>query len=527
VVRSNWTASFVKSGKPVTAWIALLVVLLWLFWTLPLVFESRSLFLRDVITGALPLKFFGADELKLGEVPVLNPRRALGQAHSGNPNALPFYPGNLLYLVLPTWSAFNLHYTLHLLMAWIAMMAFCRRLGLSRGASLFGGLTYAGAGWVMSCLTFYNILTVAAWWPLAMIGTVEKSRRGVALAGVAVGMGILGGEPITAAIGFVPLLWLAIDKHGWRGGVVRLTVISVFGALIALPQLVATLRILDFTVRGGPGLPAVRPGIRAFHPVRFMELILPFPFGEPGDFGPRKYWQFRALPTVPYFYTYYFGIVGFWLAVKGWAKSSGWLWLGLAGFGLGWIGGLWPGLFEGIFAGFFRYSEKFLFWVALSAPVLAAIGYDRVNRSTSPPKVALVWLGGGALLTLAAFVFLLGPVMVENAAVTFEGAEVDASRTLLGLEAHLELWTIGLAIGGVLSILTAVAIRRRYGGLLIGLQLIALAQLYPLAQTMPLPELTRPSPWMQYLASDASVHNAFFTMNAWQEPPPYELDDFH
>ncbi len=526
-MRSNGTASIVKSGKPATTWIVILVVVLWLVWTLPLAFESRTLFLRDVVTGALPLKFFGVDELKQGEVPVFNPRRALGQAHSGNPNALPFYPGNLLFLVLPTWSAFNLHYTLHLLMAWIAMMALCRKLGLSRDASLIGGITYAGSGWVMSCLSFYNILTVAAWWPLAMIGVMGRGRRSVALAGIAVGMGILGGEPISAAIGFVPLLWLAVENHGWRQGVGRLIIITVLGALIALPQLVATLRILDFTVRGGPGLPAIEPGIRAFHPVRFLELILPFPFGEPGDFGPGKYWQFRALPTVPYFYTLYFGIVGFWLALKGWYRSSGWLWLGLAGFAMGWIGGLWPGLFENVFSGFFRYSEKFLLWVALAAPVLAAFGFDRISRSSSPPKVTSIWLGGSALLTLAALLFFLGPGAVENAAQAAEGAEIEVARTLAGLEAHLDIWVIGLAIGGVLSILTALAIRRRYGAVLIGLQVIALAQLYPLAQTMPLRELIQPSPWMQYLSFDSSVHNTFFTMNAWQEPPPYELENLH
>ena len=65
-----------------------------------------------------------------------------------------------------------------------------------------------------------------------MIGAVGGGRRGAALGGFAVGMAVLGGEPVTAAIGFVPLLWLAVDNHGWRKGIVKLDPpIAAIGAL--------------------------------------------------------------------------------------------------------------------------------------------------------------------------------------------------------------------------------------------------------------------------------------------------------
>jgi hypothetical protein len=524
-------------GRSPTVWIVVLLAILWLVWTIPLAFEQRTLFLRDVFTTALPLKFFGAEALRQGDIPVFNPLRALGQAHSGNPNALPFYPGNLLYLLLPVWSAFNLHYALHLLLSLVTMTSLCRRLGLSREASLMGGITYAGSGWVLTCLSFYNILTVAAWWPLAMIGAVGGGRRGAALGGFAVGMAVLGGEPVTAAIGFVPLLWLAVDNHGWRKGIVNLTTIAAIGALIALPQLVATLSVFDFTLRGGPGLPASKAGVRAFHPIRLLEFVLPFPFGEPGDFGPREYWQFKALPTIPYFYTLYFGIVGLWLAFKGRlftgrSKSSGWLWLALAGIGLGWVGGLWPGLFEGVSTGLFRYPEKFLFWLALAVPVLAGLGFDRLIHARRPLRVLSPWFLGGTLLVLAVILFFLGPAIVESSAERAVALATDSnasqlSRTVEGLEAHLDMWLLGLASGGALLVLTGFAVRRRSGAALIALQLVGLFQLYPLMQSMPLDELTKPSPWMAFLSRGAAVHNAYFTDQSWQELPAYEGERFH
>ena len=519
------TASKPRFGISPPTWILLGVMVIWLAWALPLALEMRTLFLRDVLTGALPLKFFGAEQLNSGSVPVFNSLRALGQPHSGNPNALPFYPGNVLYLLLPTWSAFNLHYAIHLLIACLSMMAFCRRLGLGATAALMGGITYAGSGWVMSCLTFYNILPVVAWWPLVMAGAIRDDRRGLIVSGIALGLSVLGGEPITAAIGLVPVLWLTIDRHGWSRGVTRLAAVSAIGVLISLPQLVATLRILDFTVRGGPGLPAVKPGIRAFHPVRLLELIQPYPFGVPGEFGPRGFWQFGALPTVPYFYTIYFGIVGFWLSLRRPRNTGGWVWLALAGMGLSWIGGVWPSLFEGVSSGLFRYSEKFLFWVALAVPVLAAQGLDQIETGSKRHRFVGTSLCGAGLLALTVILYFSAPSIINAAARSGGDHQGEAiARTEASLEAHVDIWVAALLLAGVMLILAALAARQRKVNWIVVLQIVGLAQLYPLAQTMPLEALEEPSPWLEYLPPKASLHNAFFTATSWQDPPAYRDD---
>ena len=508
----------------------MLLVSLWLAWSMPFATGQRTLFLRDVLTGALPLKHFGAIQLSQGAVPVFNPQRALGQPHSGNPNTLPFYPGNLIYLVLPFWPAFNLHYALHLLLCGLTMHALCRKLGLGKEASLLGALTYAGSGWVLSCLTFYNILTVAAWWPLAMIGALAEGRRSWALGGFAVGMAVLGGEPLTVAIGLVPLTWLAVSSRGWRQGLARLTLIGAVGILVALPQLVATLRVFDFTIRGGPGLPASKPGIRAFHPIRLLELVVPFPFGEPGDFGPRRYWQFGAMPTVPYFYTVHFGIVGIWLAAIGAKTRKGWLLLAIAGMSLGWLGGLWPSLVAGGSAGLFRYSEKFLFWSALAVPILAAFGLERAVRTSRSAASKSAWWIGGLLLAAAALVKMVGSrvVAASHGVVGASSRQPEISeRTTASIEAHLEIWLVGLVVAALVSIAAGFAVRRRSGSGLIALQLLSLLQLYPLAQTMALDKLAQTSSWMQHLPREALIHNAYLTMTAWQPQPEYRLDRYH
>ncbi|MEZ5313246.1 MAG: hypothetical protein R2862_06110 [Thermoanaerobaculia bacterium] len=44
---------------------------------------------------------------------------------------MPFYPGNLLHLALPFWVAFNAHYVLHWLLAFLGMRLLARTFGQS------------------------------------------------------------------------------------------------------------------------------------------------------------------------------------------------------------------------------------------------------------------------------------------------------------------------------------------------------------------------------------------------------------
>src|SRR5688500_1671840 len=68
-------------------------LLLWLVFTVPLAAGRRTLFIRDVFGIHLPLKAFGAAELRQGRIPASIPSWGLGQPFRGNPQALAFYPG--------------------------------------------------------------------------------------------------------------------------------------------------------------------------------------------------------------------------------------------------------------------------------------------------------------------------------------------------------------------------------------------------------------------------------------------------
>lgn len=133
--------------------LVLLVVAVW-----PLISGERTLYLRDVANTHLPAKWSQAEAMREGRLPILDPLRDGGQPALGNPNTVPLYPDNLLYLVAPTLWAFNAHFWLHLLLAPWAFWWLGRVWGLSSRAAWAAGACYAASGFFLSSLNLYNLV---------------------------------------------------------------------------------------------------------------------------------------------------------------------------------------------------------------------------------------------------------------------------------------------------------------------------------------------------------------------------------
>lgn len=526
-----------RNHFPRHLWAVLAAALvLWAWVCVPTILGERTFYLRDVFLTHLPFKAFGAAELAAGRIPALNPSWGMGQPFRGNPNALAFYPGNLLYLVLPFWSAFNLHYALHWLLALFAMRALARGLGQRPAAALLAGITYAGSGWLLSALTFYNVLTVAAWWPLAMLGAVRGGRRGIALGGIACGFALLGGEPVTATLALVPLLYAAISRHGWRRGAGTAVAVGAAGLAIALPQVVATLRVLPFTVRGGLGMNASQAADFRLHPLRLLELLVPFPFGRPTYLGPDGIWAASVLPGVPLFLTLYAGVLALWLALAAARRHRGWALLALAGPLVALLAGLSGQLLVKVGFGLFRFPEKFVLWLALALPILAGWGLERALAEGLGGWRRRAAIAGGLLLVAAGALTLVGPFLVAGVTRTLEskgalaaGLPNDQQSLALGLlSTQIDAWRLALLVAGAALLLAFFITRARVplpwqATLLVGLHLATLAQLYPLATTDRTDFYREPSPWTRRLGPGAAVHSAVVGIPAWGPSPHYNL----
>lgn len=505
-------------------------LLLWAWVCAPVIAGARTFFLRDVFTTHLPYKAFGAEQLREGRIPAFNPTWGLGQPFRGNPNALPFYPGNVLYLALPFWSAFGAHFALHWLIALITMYALARGLGLQRPGSLLAGITYAGSGWMLSALTFYNLLAVAAWWPLVLLGAVRGGRPGIALGGIACGLALLGGEPVAAALGLAPLLLVAIRHLGWRRGFLTAVAIGGVGVLIALPQVVALLRVLPFTYRGAHGMSAEQAAHFTLHPLRLVELLFPFPYGRPTWLGQYGIWAVRVFPNIPLFMSLYCGIVGLALALPGARKQPAWAGLAAAGLALAIVGGQAGELLASLTFGLFRYPEKFLLWPALALPLLAAWGLERV-LADGRRWMRIAGAAGLLLVLLGALVRVFAPAVLAGAGQGFQTLGPARERALALLSTQISSWTVALLAAGAALLVAAWAVSRKTGwsaALIVGAQLALLTQLWPLVVTETTAPYREPAPWARRLTrlggDTAAVLNTALSFPPWSPEPPYVLE---
>lgn len=189
-------------------------------------------FFRDNFATHYPLKVITADSLRSGEIPWWNFHDSGGQPLAGNPNALTFYPDTLLHLVLPAHVAFNLHFLIHWIAAWVVMRSLCVATGSTRKAAQFGATVYALSGVVVSATAFYNLVTAVALIPLAFLACERRSGR---LLGVAFGLMILAGEPVTLFGTAVAVLAISAGRMPLR----QLLIASAAGLAIGSPQILA------------------------------------------------------------------------------------------------------------------------------------------------------------------------------------------------------------------------------------------------------------------------------------------------
>ncbi|MEM7480520.1 MAG: hypothetical protein AAF481_05060 [Acidobacteriota bacterium] len=462
----------------------------WLWVTVPLATGHRTFYYRDVFNVHLPLKAFGAEQLREGRIPALEPGRGLGQPFRGNPQAAAFYPSNLLYGLLPVWNAFNLHIALHWLLAFAAMALLARALGLDGAGSVVAALAYAGGGWTLTALSFHHIIAVTAWWPLVLWGGVRGQQSGVAVGGFACGMALLAGAPEIVALGFVPLAGLAIGRHGLARGAGIAAAIAGLGALVALPQIVAFLRILPFTFRSVMGAEGAAAGLYALSPLRLLELALPLPFGRPGDLGLQGFWSDAAMPRVPLVLSLYFGAPALALAVAGIRRAKGWAMLA----GMGLLGACFgEPILAFVSGGLFRYPEKLLFWPALALPLVAAYGIGGALANPERFRTACR-VGAGFALALAMTMFVAGERLL--APWTSLAGAAPAQATLLGTSAFF-LAVLLLACGAAVERPSKVALAFA--------QLLALLFLGPLVMTDHTAPYRQPSPWAENLPAGAAL----------------------
>jgi hypothetical protein len=538
---------------PVTkkAWLACLAptLLLLAVVVFPLARGSDTLYLRDIVATHLPMKAAEAEALRQGRLPLIDPYRALGQPLAGNPNAVPLYPDNLLYLVGPTLWALNAHFWLHWLLAGPAMFALGRAWGLTRRGASAAGVLWATSGYFLSQLNFYNLIAGVALAPafvaasLCATAGAGPARRWAAGAGLLWALLLLAGDPMTALLAFVLAVGAVVARAsthafgasegggtrrregpsaaavGLRSGLPRLGLGLTLGTLLASPQLVEFARALAGSFRALYGYSLSAATAASWDPRQALEWLLPFPFGRLDLLAAGSFWghAFHG-GNPPFFPALYPGLLALALVAAAGGFSGPlrrWAW-GAAALGVffalgrhnpaaAWLFAL-PGL---------RYPVKLWLLPAMGLAVLSGLGFERAFGLGEPRArrrmvgvlagLGVLLLGAwGALALLdgAAFGLLRGLIPASR-----PDAFVDAERLRL---AGLCRASAGIAAALVLAAWAA-RLRAAWAAALLALhsasQLVLLAPLFATDAALP---YRLPTPLLAQVPEQAVlVHGGF------------------
>ncbi|MCL4838668.1 MAG: hypothetical protein KJ058_11965 [Thermoanaerobaculia bacterium] len=379
----------------------------------PLASGERTLVLRDVLNTHLVLKQHGAEALRQGEIPLVDPTRGGGQPYLGNPNAFPLYPTNLLFLATSTLRGLNAHIWLHWLLAPWAIFWLGRRLGLAREPAWVAGILYATSGFFASLLNLATVVAgaaLAAALVAAALGAAEPARRR-APAAIAVlwALLILAGDPMTSALALLMALSAAAMLQGREAGWGRLAAGLGLGSLVALPQLVAMLRILPVSFRGFWGY--AQGGMVGGWDLRLApDLLWPFAFGRPDQL---LFWGERLSGgDTPFLFTLFPGLLALLLlgaATGARGRREAWA-AGVAALGLLLVVGAssrWLGwVFQLPGGDLLRFPAKAWLLTAVGASLLGGIGAERWLSGRGRRAAGWTLAGAGALY-LGAWILLL------------------------------------------------------------------------------------------------------------------------
>jgi len=392
-----------------------------------IIFDGQTLYRTDITWIHYPGHIFMAAEWLAGRVPLWDPYRQGGVPMLAEPQIGVLYPLRALFLSsLSPSLELSLFILLHLTLAALFMFVLARSLGQSQAAATLAGLVFGFGGFLMAQVSNLNIMSAAAWLPLILWAVMQTLRRRswlvALLAGIPLALQIYTAHSqivfytlvIIVAYGLYRLcadffFGAAEQRRNWRyAGRTGLlvTVAIVCGLLLAAPQLLPSVEMLQFTLRSqNQGLDLLVEN--SLPPLMWLNLLLPGAFGN-NVVGFKGGDPFQEVFV-------YAGFLPLLLAGVGLLNGSRCdhrFFTGLlAGAALLALGGNTP-LYEYIIQylpGFdiFRIPARWLMAVNLALAVLAGIGLDALLQKGLSRRTLTIFVGVGLLLALS---LLLGGV---------------------------------------------------------------------------------------------------------------------
>ncbi len=397
--------------RPTARWDALLLtpkgfglllagILAVVFW--PVVSGAESFFYRDYGVLGYPFVQHAKERLLAGEFPWWNPYSNTGAPFAAQWGTMCFYPGSLVYVLLPLPWALGIFSMVHLWFAGMGMRWLAVKWTDSPAAGAVAAFAFLFNGAVLASLMWPNWVAALAWmpWIVGWMSDAAGDWRRVPRLALAGAAQLMTGVPELAVFTWLAggVLALGLQMGGlrnWLKAAVRLSAAFVLVLLLGAAQLVPFLELLENSQRAGGSFSDARwPMPLTGWANLFVPLFRSFSAhaGQLFQFGQ----EFLS--------SYYFPL-GAWLAVAALAGRAVhrrfWLLAGLTMFALWMALGPDGGLFSAVRAVFppiavGRFPVKFAFLALFALPLLAAAGV-KVLMDTPPSTTKRLWLATSAV----------------------------------------------------------------------------------------------------------------------------------
>ena len=489
---------------------------------------------RDLIAYNLPMEKSVHDAYARGRMPVWSPFVSGGRPLAPNPNAGALYPVRAALSPLPFPLSAKLFPILHWILAGLGVLAFGRATGRSRAAAWVAAVTYAFSGVGVSEVFFPHIqpgMTLLPWvlWACARPAPAPW-RRVLPLSGL-LGLVFLAGDVFTSGLAVaMATLWFLLEAPAERRRreIGALVFAVALGALLSAPQIVATALWIPYTNRAVLGMKLSEAIYFSLHPLRLLELVVPYPFGAAWDMTSESLWGWPLFHgrAIGIFNTLYCGAFAIIAAATAWTSRERGVRFSrvllVAAVAVSVLPSLLPMAWAvGISSPLpLRNPEKLAVAIVLALSVFAGIGFDQARRVRFVPR----WTyAAGALLAVLAVGAFLDPDAAARIAVRGIGADAG-----LGVPRARTSLPLALAEGGLLWMASVAALACLVGrrtGLAASLALLTAAPVVAdrrIAKSFPEEAVLGPTAFARYL-SEKDPEGAYRTLGEVLFRPPSAL----
>jgi hypothetical protein len=380
-------------------------------------FGGRVFYERDSTLVEIPARKLTTQLLKEGDFALWSDAHGNGQPFLANLKNAVFYPTTRLYLILPFFTAFRLHYLIHVILIWLGLYALCGSYALSKRASFLGASLFVFSGMYLSSFEFYNHIAALAWmpWILRLLKTKALSRMcRLALVTALWVLMILAGAPEIVLIAFFLAVAQAFFRAGeWKKELGTAVLSISLACLVSAAQILPSIELLKETAR------TEQSSTWPLELVQLPNVVFPNVLGNDRGAGHDDFWGSHLFDRqYPLYYSLYmgFGAILLFLAALGKPRDrtrTGLL-ISLAIFFLFSCGSRSPFFFlyrlVPILSSI-RYPVKFLLGAVFCLSLLAAMGFDRITKNAFGRKRnPIPWITAAGL-ALVLFWFLKPPVL--------------------------------------------------------------------------------------------------------------------